>query len=91
MSLQVLLERAKILQNELQRAKQNVASTTEQLEQAKSHFSMVTGHLNEVGFLISLEQQGAQNNAVVDSLDDNSKEQEDVDTNKQEQEQTPQE
>lgn len=52
MNLDGLINRAQVLQNELQRAKQSVAALTEQLEAARAHQNMVLGHLNEVGYLM---------------------------------------
>jgi len=89
MSIQYLSERAGVLNQELQRAKQNVTGLTEQLEQAKVHLNMVVGHLNEVGFLIGEEQKA--NQAVMDAAPVESKEPEHVETNNQEQGQAPQE
>jgi len=52
MSIELLAARAQVLQTEIQRAKQNVNTATEQLEQSKAHLNMVSGHLNEVAFLM---------------------------------------
>jgi len=52
MSLNVLLARAQVLQQDFQKAKGALASLAEQLEQAKANFHMITGHLQEVAHLI---------------------------------------
>ncbi len=71
MDRNTLAQRAQLLQADLQKAKQNVLSFTEQLEQAKNHLSTVVGHLNEVGYLIGEEQklEQSQSAAVMDSLE----------------------
>ncbi len=62
MSLQVLLARAQVLQQDFQKAKGHLASLGEQLEQAKANFHMITGHLQEVAHLIgeAQKQESAQ-------------------------------
>ena len=59
----LLANRAGLLNQELQQAKQNVISLTEQLEQAKAHLNMVVGHLNEVAYLMGEERKAAQEEA----------------------------
>lgn len=70
MDAQVLGQRLKMLQEEAVKAKQNVISLSEQLEQAKSHFSTVSGHLNEsayiMGELNKVSDKTSQ--SVIDSL-----------------------
>jgi hypothetical protein len=63
MNLQALQDRAKLLQDELTRATQVVPALTQQLEQAKAHLSMVTGHVNESNFMI-LECQKSVNESL---------------------------
>lgn len=71
MSHQFLLDRAAVLQVELQKAKQNVISATEQLETARSHLCVVNGHFNEINYLIIEEQKnkGDQENVEADNKD----------------------
>lgn len=81
MDSNALVQRAQLLQTELQKSKQNVIGLGEQLEQAKAHLHMVTGHLNEVSFLLGEEQKIAQGTpvdtqTVLDNLNIDSKEQE---------------
>jgi hypothetical protein len=57
MSLQVLLGRAQVLQQEFQKAKAGLAALGEQMEQAKANFHMITGHLQEVAHLIGEQQK----------------------------------
>ncbi len=91
MDSNALVQRAQLLQTELQKSKQNVIGLGEQLEQAKAHLHMVTGHLNEVSFLLGEEQKIAQGTpvdtqmAVMDNLNIDSKEQEHGETVNQEQ------
>ncbi len=59
MILQALQDRSKLLQDELARATQAVPALTQQLEQAKAHLSMVTGHVNESNFMIAECQKKA--------------------------------
>ena len=60
MSTDFLQERVKLLQAEFQKAKQNLARLTEETENAKAHLSMVSGHVNEVSYLLAEEQKKAQ-------------------------------
>jgi hypothetical protein len=87
MSLEVLGNRAQVLNAELQRAKQNVTGLTEQLEQAKVHLNMVAGHLNEVAYLMGEEQKLAQKQAAKDVAPVDSKEQDNGEADSKEQEQ----
>lgn len=70
MDAQVLSKRVELLQAEAAKAKQNVASLTEQLEQAKAHFSVVSGHLNESAYIMNEFNQASikTNQEVMDSL-----------------------
>lgn len=72
MSETVLLQRAQALQAELQRAKQNLLSISEQHDQAKAHLSMVSGHLNEVAYLLGEEKKAKENvqNSVPENLNE---------------------
>lgn len=76
MDSNTLAQRAQLLQAEIQRAKQNVIALTEQLEQAKNHFNMVSGHINEIAYLMGEEKklEQAQSAAVMDNLQNNSQE-----------------
>jgi hypothetical protein len=62
MSDRALHDRSNILREEYNKSRQNVLLLTEQLEQAKNHCLTVTGHLNEVTYLISVEQKKSQSN-----------------------------
>jgi hypothetical protein len=87
MSLEVLGNRAQVLNAELQRAKQAVTTLTEQLDGAKVHLNMVAGHLNEVAFLMGEEQKLAQEQAAKDAASKESKEQGNGEADSKEQEQ----
>jgi len=93
----MLADRAKLLQGEFQRAKQNVLSLNEQLEQAKIHLNTVFGHLNEVAYLMGEEQKSnpqptdllpKEHMAAMDSKTEDSKEMEDGEVDSENQEQT---
>jgi len=57
MLISALNERASVLREEFTRARQNVVAITEQLEQEKAHLNVVSGHLNEVAYLIGEAQK----------------------------------
>jgi len=85
MVMDLLSKRAKLLQGEIQKAKQNVSTLTENLEQAKANLHKVSGHLQEVWYLI-MEQKKVQ-----DAQAKASKEQEDGEANNESSESTPKE
>ena len=58
--LQALTDRANALKNEIEKAKQNIVHFTEQLEQAKSNYYTVVGHINEVAHLLSIAQKNSE-------------------------------
>ena len=59
MSVETLAARAKVLQGVVQEASQNVNSLSQQLQQATIHLHTVSGHLNEVAYLLSEAQKEA--------------------------------
>jgi hypothetical protein len=87
MSLQVLLGRAQVLQQEFQKAKANLAALSEQMEQAKAGFHMITGHLQEVAHLIGEQQKLDEVEANPEPVKEDQGEGCHVDVEQQEQEQ----
>jgi len=84
MDLPVLLQRVRVLQQQLSNEKQSVNVLSEQLEQAKASFHMTNGRLQEISHLIDEEQKlieekaltakklaDEQQQAVMDSLEGN--------------------
>jgi hypothetical protein len=57
MNINSLNDRVKLLQSELQRRKQNISLLTEQLEHAHIDCHTITGHLNELSYLIAEEMK----------------------------------
>ena len=51
MSMDFLKNRMELLNQEFQNAKNNLATLTEQFEQAKLHFHKVSGHLQEAIYM----------------------------------------
>lgn len=52
MNIDELKERQNKLQVEMQKTKQNINLLTENLENSKSHYNMLNGHINEITYLI---------------------------------------
>jgi DNA anti-recombination protein RmuC len=89
MNNEFLQQRVGLLNQEYQRAKQNVSALHEQLEQAKTHLNTVCGHLNEIAFLMGEEQKLIQDaKAAKDAIPSDSKEQGNDEINGKEQGQT---
>tara|TARA_R110000868_G_scaffold335547_1_gene596448 strand:+ start:34065 stop:34343 length:279 start_codon:yes stop_codon:yes gene_type:complete len=59
MTISVLTARARVLQDELQKANSNVQNLTAQLNQASAHLHTVHGHFNEVAYLLGEAQKEA--------------------------------
>ncbi len=57
--INTLTDRAKLLQEEVNRASQNVQTLSTQLQQATVHMHTVGGHLNEVAYLLGEAQKAA--------------------------------
>jgi DNA anti-recombination protein RmuC len=57
--IEKIQERAQLIQKELQKITDNVRDLTEKLEQEKVKLSQLTGHYNEINFILNEMQQGA--------------------------------
>ena len=93
MTSQILAVRSQILQKELQNAKSNVMLASEQLEQSKAHLHMVSGHVNEIAYLLGEEMNLSPvsqepQSELVNELQESAKELNDGEVKCEEQEQT---
>lgn len=59
MSIESLTARARVLQEAAQKAQANVANLTQQLQQASVEMHTVSGHFNEVAYLLGEAQKEA--------------------------------
>lgn len=91
MSIESLTARARYLQEQVQIASANVNGLSQQLQQATVHMHTVSGHLNEVAYLLGEEQKEAGLIPQAPATPEPCKEQEDGEANEQCEGEAPQE